>query len=75
MPTQWIHENIFRVLKSSEAALHLVGRFVRFNYLLFLAVFFLSALSFWLSYEIRFDFTVPRGFALSGSCGCRTFRL
>ncbi len=64
MPMQLFHENIFRLLKRSEAGVNFVGRFVRFNHLLFAAVFLLSAFSFWLSYEFRFDFNVPRGFAL-----------
>lgn len=49
-------------LKRSDAALRVVGRYVRFNHLLFASVFFLSGASFWLSYEFRFDFEVPPSF-------------
>jgi len=38
-------------------------RHIRFTHLLFVAVLMFSGLSFWLSYEFRFDFQVPRAFA------------
>lgn len=51
------------ILKRGETAINLAGRYIRFNHCLFAAVFLLSAVSFWLSYEFRFDFNVPVSFA------------
>ena len=49
-------------LKRSDALLRIVGRYIRFNHLLFVSVAVLSGASFWLSYEFRFDFSVPASF-------------
>jgi FlaA1/EpsC-like NDP-sugar epimerase len=35
---------------------------IRMHHFLLIAVFFLSSISFWLAYELRFDFQVPRVF-------------
>ncbi|MFC1836974.1 hypothetical protein ACFL2Q_20010, partial [Thermodesulfobacteriota bacterium] len=40
-----------------------LGRYTRFTHVLFLAVLSLSAVSFWLSYDLRFDFNVPSSFS------------
>ena len=50
------------VLDRIDLALKGTATYVRFNHLLFAAVFFLSAASFWLAYDLRFDFKVPPGF-------------
>ncbi len=52
-----------RLLKQAEKALSLVGRYVRFNHLLFAIIVVLAAISFWFSYEFRFDFRVPFNFS------------
>ena len=51
------------VLRKGQFIINVLGKYVSFNQCLFAAVFFLSAASFWLSYEIRFDFNVPQYFA------------
>ncbi len=48
-----------RLLKQAEKALSFVGRYVHFNHLLFAIIVLLAAISFWFSYEFRFDFRVP----------------
>ncbi len=50
------------ILKQGEIAVNTLGQYIRFNHCLFAAVFLLSAAGFWLSYEFRFDFQVPRPF-------------
>ena len=50
-------------LPTVERVLKVAGPFVRLNHVLLIAVFVLAGLSFWLSYELRFDFRVPRVFA------------
>lgn len=62
MPNNQLNHRLYTLLKRSDAALKVVGRYVRFNHLLFASVFFLSGASFWLSYEFRFDFAVPPSF-------------
>jgi FlaA1/EpsC-like NDP-sugar epimerase len=47
------------LLERVDAAVRASALYVRFNHLLFVAVLFLSAASFWLAYELRFDFSVP----------------
>lgn len=54
------HDRFYTALKKSHALLRIIRQYVRFNHLLFASVFFLSAFSFWLSYEFRFDFDVPK---------------
>ncbi len=51
------------VLRKGQFIVNVLGKYVSFNQCLFAAVFLLSAASFWLSYEIRFDFNVPHSFA------------
>ena len=53
---------LYQVLKRLESTLTVVARYIRFNHLLFAAVFFLGGASFWLAYEFRFDFEVPASF-------------
>ena len=50
---------LFTLLTRAQEDLGKLGTQIRFNYLLFTAVLLLSAASFWLSYEMRFDFSVP----------------
>lgn len=50
---------LYTVLSRAQKDLGKLGTQVRFNYLLFAGVLLLSAASFWLSYEMRFDFSVP----------------
>ena len=47
------------LLTRAEKLLGHLGTHVSFNYALFAAVFLLGAASFWLLYEVRFDFHVP----------------
>ncbi|MFH1115072.1 MAG: nucleoside-diphosphate sugar epimerase/dehydratase [Pseudomonadota bacterium] len=53
---------LYRIVKRLESSLTVVARYIRFNHLLFAAVFFLGGASFWLAYEFRFDFAVPGAF-------------
>lgn len=46
-------------LKKLEKAIRRLAEYVHFNHCLFAAVFVLAAVSFWLSFELRFDFNVP----------------
>jgi FlaA1/EpsC-like NDP-sugar epimerase len=62
MPNDLHNRRLYTLLKSSENALRVIGRYVRFNHVLFATVFILSGSSFWLSYEFRFDFAVPASF-------------
>jgi len=48
-----------RLARNIDDALNILARYIRFNHCLFAAVFVLSAVSFWFSYELRFDFQVP----------------
>ena len=50
---------LYTLLTRAQESLGKLGTQVRFNYLLFAAVLLLSAVSFWLSYEVRFDFSIP----------------
>ena len=50
------------LLKRTQSALRHASRYIQFNHVLFAAIFCLSALSFWLAYEFRFDFHVPGSF-------------
>jgi len=51
------------ILKQGDLAIKTLSRYIRFNHCLFAAVCLLSAVSFWLSYEFRFDFQLPRSFS------------
>ncbi len=51
---------LYGLFTRAEKLLGDLGTRVSFNYVLFAAVFLLGAVSFWLSYEVRFDFHVPR---------------
>ncbi|MDQ7781870.1 MAG: nucleoside-diphosphate sugar epimerase/dehydratase [Desulfomonilaceae bacterium] len=57
-----VNHRLYQVLKRSETILTSIARYIRFNHLLFAAVFLLSGAGFWLSYEFRFDFDVPAFF-------------
>ncbi len=50
-------------LKRLEHALRRLAEFAQFNHCLFAAVFVLALVSFWLSFEFRFDFNVPQSWA------------
>lgn len=50
-------------LKRLEPSIRRIADFVQFNHCLFAAVAILSAVSFWLSFEFRFDFNVPQSWA------------
>jgi len=53
-------KTLYGLFTRAEKLLGDLGTHVSFNYVLFGAVFLLGAASFWLSYEVRFDFRVPR---------------
>jgi FlaA1/EpsC-like NDP-sugar epimerase len=61
-PGTWATTN--RLLTSLERASNFVRRYVHFNYLLFGIILTLAAISFWFSYEFRFDFRVPYTFSV-----------
>lgn len=58
-----IVEKAPRLTRNIDTLLKTLARYVKFNHCLFAAVFVLSAASFWLSYELRFDFQVPEVWA------------
>jgi FlaA1/EpsC-like NDP-sugar epimerase len=57
----WIGEGR-KLLRNVERVYTLARTHMRLHHLLLVAVFFLSAASFWFSYELRFDFHVPKVF-------------
>jgi len=61
VPDTWAKTSI--LLTYVERALNFVRRYVHFNYWLFAIILALSGISFWYSYEFRFDFQVPFSFS------------
>ena len=55
---------LMRLFKLSYSVFAWVGRYLSLNQVLFAAVCVLAAISFWLSYELRFDFDVPAQWAI-----------
>ncbi|MBI5571902.1 MAG: polysaccharide biosynthesis protein [Desulfomonile tiedjei] len=50
-------------LPKLEQVVKAAAPYIRLNHVLLIAVFVLAGVSFWISYELRFDFRVPRVFA------------
>jgi FlaA1/EpsC-like NDP-sugar epimerase len=63
MRSERVDKSLLAAMKRGEAAFEFAARYVRFNQVLFAAIFFSAALSFWLSYDFRFDFRVPGWFS------------
>jgi FlaA1/EpsC-like NDP-sugar epimerase len=63
MSEGWIDKIFLDVMKRGETVFRAAARYVRFNHLLFAAIFVSASVSFWLSYEFRFDFRVPEVFS------------
>ncbi|MEW6530631.1 MAG: nucleoside-diphosphate sugar epimerase/dehydratase [Thermodesulfobacteriota bacterium] len=57
-----MHPDLKPSLGKLASLLTVSVKYVRFTHVLFVAVLVFSGLSFWLSYEFRFDFQVPRAF-------------
>lgn len=63
MAAGWVDKLFWEVAKRGELVFRSAARYLRFNHLLFAAIFLSAAVSFWLSYEFRFDFRVPEFFS------------
>lgn len=63
MGAEWLDRLLWNAIKRGEKSFTLIAQYVRFNHLLFAAIFVSAAASFWLSYEFRFDFRVPGAFS------------
>lgn len=63
MGLNMLHTKMPSLARNLDRALNVIARYIRFNHCLFAALFVLSAASFWLSYELRFDFQVPEEWA------------
>lgn len=63
MRSERIDKFFWELVKRGDVAFKFAAQYVRFNHLLFVAIFVSAAASFWLSYEFRFDFRVPGWFS------------
>ena len=59
-------------VRKLRSIIKIVRQHVRLHHLLLVAVFLLSGASFWLAYEVRFDFNVPTFFRPAVSSCSRT---